>query len=74
MDMELPALIADGYTVFDGVLPTFDRATVEQITDALAYARIGDMPGEHPYIRWSQASVSPGSPSCADSAAGPGPA
>nr|MDT0658762.1 hypothetical protein [Micromonospora sp. DSM 115978] len=51
MDRELPALIAEGYTVFDGVLPTFDRATVEQIADALTSARIGDMPGEHPIIR-----------------------
>jgi hypothetical protein len=51
VDLEVPALIADGYTVLGGVLPTFDRATVEQIADALASVRVGDMPGEHPLIR-----------------------
>jgi len=50
-DLEFPALIADGYTVFDGVLPTFDRPTVEQIAGALTDIRISDMPGEHPIVR-----------------------
>jgi hypothetical protein len=52
VDIELPAMVADGYTVFGGVLPTFDRATVEQIADTLASVRIGEMPGEHPLVTW----------------------